>query len=92
MTEQPPTEQTETERPVFVEVVARNIRIQAAAKGIPNLADVSEAALGLKHPALSKRMSGSIDWKLSELLDVARYFDVPLSVIAPDSLTEDVLR
>lgn len=92
MTDQPTTERPEQadQPPVFVDVVARQIRILAARDGL-SLTAVGEA-VGLRHPALSKRMSGDVGWSLTDLLALARYFRVPLSTITPDSLTEDVTR
>jgi hypothetical protein len=91
MTDQPTTEATERpdQTPEFVEVVARQIRILAARDNV-SLSAVGES-VGLRHPALSKRMAGDVGWSLTDLLALARYFRVPLSTITPDTLTEDVI-
>jgi len=86
MTEQ--TAEETTDRAPFVAVVARNIRVLAAAEGI-TITALGEQ-INLRHPALSKRMAGDVQWTLTDLLAVARYFRVPLSIITPDTLTEDV--
>lgn len=86
MTEQ--TTEEPTDRAPFVAVVARNIRVLAAAEGI-TITALGEQ-INLRHPALSKRMAGDVQWTLTDLLAVARYFRVPLSTITPDTLTEDV--
>lgn len=75
--------------PKFVEVVAKQIRVEAAAAGV-NQATIA-TAVGIGQPGFSRRMNGDIGWAFAELLAVARYFRVPLSTITPDSLTEDVL-
>ncbi len=82
------TDQPTTLPPAYIEVVARQIRVLAARDAL-SLTEVG-AAVNLRHPALSKRMSGDVAWSLTDLLALARYFRVPLSTIAPDSLTEDV--
>jgi hypothetical protein len=74
----------------FVQVVARNIRVEAARRHV-SLTTVA-TAIDLGQPALSRRMGGTVEWSLAEVLAVARYFGVPLSTIAPDSLTNDALR
>lgn len=91
MTDQPTTEATERpdQPPAFVAEVAKQIRILAARDAL-SLTEVG-AAVNLRHPALSKRMSGDVAWSLTDLLALARYFRVPLSTITPDSLTEDVI-
>lgn len=86
MTEQTTTEQP-TDKPAFVPVVARQIRILAAAEGITMTA-LGEA-VGLRHPTFAKRMAGDVAWSLGDLIAVARYFRVPLSTITPDTLTEE---
>lgn len=87
------TEQTgtaPTDRPVFVERVASNIRVLIARDDTTRAA-VAEA-VGIGQPGFSRRMSGEVAWSLTDLLALARYFRVPLSTITPDSLTEDVTR
>lgn len=88
------TEQTDLQAPAdvapFVTAVAKNIRIEAARDDV-SMTELA-AAVGLGQPALSRRMNGAVAWTLGDLLAVAKYFRVPLSTIAPDSLTEDVLR
>jgi transcriptional regulator with XRE-family HTH domain len=88
------TEQTELQAPddvpPFVTAVAKNIRVEAARHGV-SLTELA-VAIGLRQPALSRRMSGEVTWSLGEVLAVARHFSVPLSTITPDTLTEDVLR
>lgn len=80
------TEQTTTEKPDYVAVVARQIRVCAAVEGITMTA-LGEA-IGLRHPTFAKRMAGDVAWSLADLLAVARYFRVPLSAITPDTLTD----
>jgi hypothetical protein len=76
--------------PEFVRTVARNIRSQAALKAVTQ-ADIA-GEMKLSADAFSQRMTGKTKWTLSDLLAVAKFFGVPLSTIAPDSLTEDVTR
>jgi transcriptional regulator with XRE-family HTH domain len=76
--------------PLFVTAVAKNIRVEAARDDV-SLTELA-AAVGLGQPALSRRMNGTVAWTLSDLVAVARYFRVPLSTLAPDSLVEDALR
>ena len=77
------------QHPIVAEV-AKNIRMLAARDDI-SLTALGEA-IGLKQPALSKRMNGTVTWSLTDLLAVARYFRVQMSTIAPDSLTNEVPR
>lgn len=86
MTDQ--TTETTTDKPAYVAVVARNIRVLAAAENI-SVTALGEG-IGMRHPTLAKRMAGDVGWSLADLLAVARYFRVPLSTITPDTLTEDV--
>jgi hypothetical protein len=72
------------EHPSFVDVVARNIRVETARKGV-TLTAVADA-IGLGQPALAKRMGGQVAWSLADVLAVARYFEVPITNITPDSL------
>lgn len=73
----------------FAATVAKQIRIQLAT------ADRTAAELATEldmHPnTMSRRMLGHSDWSLTELLAVAKFFRVPLSTIAPDSLLDEVL-
>lgn len=87
MTEQP--DATPTDRPVFVEVVAAQIRVLIAREDTTRSA-VAEA-VGIGQPGFSRRMAGEVAWSLSDLLAVAKHFRVPLSTIIPDTLTEDVI-
>jgi transcriptional regulator with XRE-family HTH domain len=55
------------------------IRVGLARKNKPQsvLADV----LDLSQPAIHRRMSGRVSWRLDELQAVADYLDVPLSAL-----------
>lgn len=47
------------------------------------------AALGLPPSALTRRLKGEVEWRVNDLVDVARFFGVALSDLVPDALTED---
>jgi transcriptional regulator with XRE-family HTH domain len=83
------TEQADLQAPAdvppFVTTVAKNIR-RAALDDDVSMTELA-AAVGLGQPALSRRLNGSVAWTLGDLIAVARYFRVPLSRLAPDSLT-----
>jgi transcriptional regulator with XRE-family HTH domain len=66
----------------FAEHVARRIKILMATTGVYQ-STVAEA-VGMSLDQFSRRMSGRTEWSLADVLAVARYFEVPLSDIAPD--------
>jgi hypothetical protein len=70
----------------FVEAVAKNIRIQLARKNVTQAQ--AAQAIGLLQPSFSRRLTGETGWLFSELLGLARFFNVSFSVLAPDDLVE----
>ncbi len=43
-------------------------------------------AIGQTESAMSRRMKGTIPWRAHELVDIARYFDVPVGLLYRDPL------
>lgn len=72
--------------PDHVPVVARQIRLLMADRDMTLTRLAAE--LGMGQPSLTKRMDGEIAWTLTVLIAIADYFNVPLSTITPDTLTE----
>jgi len=70
----------------FVEAVAKNIRIELARNNVTQAQ--AAQAIGLTQPSFSRRLTGETGWLFSELLGLARFFNVSFSVLAPDDLVE----
>jgi transcriptional regulator with XRE-family HTH domain len=68
------------------EIIRTNLRIELART------DISQRALAehvsMSQQALSRKLSGEVDWRLGELILIALALDVALSVLVPDSITE----
>lgn len=63
--------------------LARQIKAEAVRRGM-KLEDIA-AEVGLSGPQLSHRLSGRTDFRLREMLAIARVLDVPLSDLTRDA-------
>jgi hypothetical protein len=73
--------------PNTTRIVAANVRGQLASK-MRTQTELGDA-LGIGQRGVAARLAGSTRWSLDDLIGTARFLGVPLSAIAPDSLTED---
>lgn len=63
--------------------LARQIKAESARRGL-RLEDVA-AAVGMTSQQLSKRMNGHVEFRLRELLAIARCLDVRLSTLTQEA-------
>ena len=63
--------------------VAATVRAELARKG-KTQADVSEV-LGITRQGVSRRMLGSVDFKVSELYAIAQLCEIPVTTLIPDA-------
>lgn len=78
------TEQPKQQHDVAAEVRAVLARKQIRQRGLGE-------ALGLNQPATSRRLSGSLEWTVTEIQAVAKFLDVPVASLfgeTPASLEE----
>jgi hypothetical protein len=62
-----------------------NIRAELARAGITQLGLAQSFNPAYTEAAISRRMSGAVEWRLAEVQHVARFLGVPLSALVTDT-------
>jgi hypothetical protein len=72
----------EMTRSTHTDIVNARIRGVLAEKKVA--ATAASAAIGLAETGVSKRLRGQVRWTIDELLELAKFLDVPLSQLVPE--------
>jgi len=71
-------------------IIAGNVRAEVARQRIPQAR--TAAALGQNQQWLSRRMTGHVEFRISELLILAEFLDVPITDLLPKQKTAAPVR